>query len=120
MTLDSGFTDEENCRELLVALAASQECEHLQFAAGQGFTTHACGQFLNQRRRDAGFTAMNLADALQHVLASRVLEQITFRSCSDSAIDFIVSIVGLQDDESSSGFLLATVSADGYAVKHRH
>jgi len=79
VAFDRGFTD-ERFAAISLLLCAGQQRQHLQFAAVKASPLMLAASFSTSAGGMQVFSAINLADALQHVFASRVLEEITLRS----------------------------------------
>jgi hypothetical protein len=99
MALEGCLADEKLGCYFIVAPAANQERQHFDFAAGQGFASHARRQFFNERGRYARYSPTDFPDAVQQNFTSFILEQVAFCTRLDCSVDVIIGVKGRQDHE---------------------
>ena len=88
----SALTYKEGRTNLFVAFALRHQLKHVDLAVAQRLAADALRQFGREMNRHAGFTGVDPANTIHQCLARRVLEQVTFRTGLNGAVDILVAI----------------------------
>src|SRR5258707_9364044 len=120
MRLHGRLADTQLHRDLLIALAAREQRQDLQFSGAQGFAAQARGKLRHDRRRNAGLAGVDLADAVEQLLALRVLQDVALCAGLDRPGDVVVGIEGGQTDDARRRVHPADLADRGHAVHDGH
>jgi hypothetical protein len=120
VALDGSLRDKERSRDFLVALAASQQPQHLKLARAQLRDFHAFGELRPDRRRNVVSAIVNDADAVNEIFEARVLEQIGARAGAEAAVHVFIAFKRREDDDSSGCTAFANCRYRLDAIHLRH
>src|SRR5436309_10203871 len=98
MRFHSAFTDKKGGADLFVALSLSHQFEYVDLTSTQCFAADALSQLGREMHRNTGFAGVYAADAIHQPFTRNVLEQITFRSRLDRAVDIFITVERCQHD----------------------